>query len=134
MAVAYLQTSTKTVFSLSPQLSAERNDLFELAERRQLEVERLHGEWQTLSRQLAEANEEKCRALVAAEDVKSAEVSLQYRERRMEEEREYLNGQVRALTEELARKNEEVMAARDLPNTVPFLDSFVYRDFESNKD
>ena len=106
---------------LSPQLSAERNDLFELAERRQLEVERLHGEWQTLSRQLAEANEEKCRALVAAEDVKSAEVSLQYRERRMEEEREYLNGQVRALTEELARKNEEVMAARDVPNTVPFL-------------
>ena len=33
------------------------------------------------------------RALVAAEDVKSAEVSLQYREKRMEEEREYLNGQ-----------------------------------------
>ena len=94
------------------QLSAERNDLFELAERRQLEVERLHGEWQTLSKQLAEANEDKCRALVAAEDVKSAEVSLQYREKRMEEEREYLNGQVRALTEELARKNEEVMAAR----------------------
>ena len=52
------------------------------------------------------------RALVAAEDVKSAEVSLQYREKRMEEEREYLNGQVRALTEELSRKNEEVMAAR----------------------
>ena len=58
-----------------PQLSAERNDLFDLAERRQLEVERLHGEWQTLGKQLAEANEEKCRALVAAEDVKSAEVS-----------------------------------------------------------
>ena len=30
---------------------------------------------------------------MAAEDVKSAEVSLQYREKRMEEEREYLNGQ-----------------------------------------
>jgi nucleoprotein TPR len=94
------------------QLSAERNDLFELAERRQQEVERLHAEWQTLSKQLGEANEEKCRALVASEDVKSKEVSLQYRERRMEEEREYLNSQVRTLTEELTRKNEESMGVR----------------------
>ena len=42
----------------------------------------------------------------------SPQVSLQYREKRMEEEREYLNVQVRSLNKELAKKNEEVMAAR----------------------
>ena len=40
------------------------------------------------------------------------QVSLQYREKRMEEEREYLNVQVRSLNKELAEKSEEVMAAR----------------------
>ncbi len=94
------------------QLSAERNDLIALAERRQEEVERLGRERQALSKQVEEANAAKCNALVKAEEVKSKEVSLRYREKRLEEEREFLTTQHSALTEELRKKSEEALALR----------------------
>ena len=47
-----------------------------------------------------------------AEEVESKELSLKYREKRMEEEREYLGAQVAALTEETRKKNDENISLR----------------------
>lgn len=94
------------------QLGEERNDLFALAERRQAEIDRVHEDWRSLSKQLEEANAARCGALVKAEEVESKELSLRYREKRMEEERQYLQGQVTALDTELRQRNEENIALR----------------------
>ncbi len=114
------------------QLTVERNDLCALAERRQQEIERVRTEGQAISKQLEEvvtqfvidsvflfllyhsvqANVAKCEALVKAEDLSSREVSLQYREKRMADEKEFLEGQAKSLMSELNRRNEENIALK----------------------
>ena len=49
---------------------------------------------------------------MGAEDVISREAALVFKERRMNEEREYLTSQIGSLTTDLARKNEEVLRVR----------------------
>ncbi len=61
---------------------------------------------------LEEANASKCEALVKAEELQSREVSLEYREKRMKEEREFMELQVASLNEEISRKTEESIALR----------------------
>ena len=101
------------------QLKAERDDLFELAERRQTEISNLNKDWQNMSAELREANNAKFEAILKAEDVASKEVTLQYKEKRMEEEREYLNNQISTLTDELHIKNDEIInAKRDQIGTI----------------
>ena len=46
------------------------------------------------------------------EETASKEVSLEYREKRMAEERDYLTAQLTALNKELAEKNEELASLR----------------------
>ncbi|XP_040583624.1 nucleoprotein TPR [Lepeophtheirus salmonis] len=87
--------------------SSERSDLADLAERRQKEIDRLNAEWKSLSEQLIAANNAKCEALVRAEEVESKEVSLKYKEERMEEERTYLNKTITDLKLEIEASHEE---------------------------
>lgn len=94
----------------------ERNDLTRILQRRDTEVERLTASDAALSQQLRAAIDAKCEALALNDDVQSKELSLQYREKRIEQERTLLNSQIAGLTEEVNRLTSELQTVR-LNNT-----------------
>ncbi|GBP80228.1 Nucleoprotein TPR [Eumeta japonica] len=94
----------------------ERNDLTRIIQRRDAEIERLTASEGTLSSQLRAAIDAKCEALALNDEIQSKELSLQYREKRMEQERVLLNSQITSLTEEVNRLTSELQTVR-LNNT-----------------
>lgn len=94
----------------------ERNDLIRIVQRRDTEIERLTSNNSALSQQLRAAIDAKCEALALNDDIKSKELSLQYREKRIEQERTLLNAQIAGLTEEVNRLTSELQTGR-LNNT-----------------
>ncbi|XP_045784388.1 nucleoprotein TPR-like [Maniola jurtina] len=96
----------------------ERNDLTRILERRDTEIERLTANQISLSRQLRAAIDSKCEAEMLAlnDEIQSKELSLQYREKRLDQERVLLNSQITALTEEVNRLTMELQTIR-LNNT-----------------
>ena len=88
---------------------AERDDLAGLSERRQADIERLHGDLKNLTDQLGQANNARCEAQVKVEEIESKEVNLAYREKRLEEEREFLKSQITMLQTEVEKRSEEVL-------------------------
>jgi len=91
---------------------AERDDLAGLSERRQGDIERLHGDLKNMTEQLGQANNARCEAQVKVEEVESKEVNLAYREKRLEEEREFFKSQISMLQTEVEKRSEEVLQAR----------------------
>lgn len=94
------------------QLQGERNDVIGMAERRLTEIERLQKEVQSLSNQLLEANNAKCEAIVKVEEIASKEIVLEYKEKRIQEEREYMNAQIQTLSSQLSQTNDEIIRVR----------------------
>ncbi|XP_075979223.1 nuclear basket protein megator isoform X2 [Anticarsia gemmatalis] len=94
----------------------ERNDLTRILQRRDAEVERLTASETALSQQLRAAIDAKCEALAQNDEIQSKELSLQYREKRIEQERTLLNSQIAGLTEEVNRLTSELQTVR-LNNT-----------------
>ncbi|CAH2039614.1 unnamed protein product, partial [Iphiclides podalirius] len=90
----------------------ERNDLTRILERRESEIERLIANETSLSQQLRAAIDSKCEALALNDEIQSRELSLQYREKRIEQERTLLNSQISSLTEEVNRLTSELQAQR----------------------
>ena len=76
------------------------------------QLKRMEEERQVLNRELSNANSAKCDALIRAEEVKSKEVSLSYREQRLENEREAMQRQIISLTEELNAATKQVSDAK----------------------
>lgn len=94
----------------------ERNDLTRIVQRRDAEIGRLTSSEASLSQQLRAAIDAKCEALALNDEVQSKELSLQYREKRIEQERTLLNSQIAGLTEEVNRLTSELQTLR-LNNT-----------------
>ncbi|XP_068618609.1 nucleoprotein TPR-like isoform X2 [Battus philenor] len=94
----------------------ERNDLTRILERRDAEIERLIANETSISQQLRAAIDSKCEALALNDEIQSKELSLQYREKRIEQERTLLNSQISSLTEEVNRLTSELQTQR-LNNT-----------------
>ncbi|XP_014207653.1 nucleoprotein TPR [Copidosoma floridanum] len=76
------------------------------------ELERLKTEITALSSQLESAIIAKCQALAIAEEVKSQEISLDFREKRIEQERILFSQQISSLEEELTKKTNELHNVR----------------------
>ncbi|XP_052741772.1 nucleoprotein TPR isoform X2 [Bicyclus anynana] len=90
----------------------ERNDLTRIVERRNVEVERLIANEKSLTQQLHAAVESKCKALALNDEIQSKEMALQYREKRLDQERVLLNSQISALSEEVTRLTSELQSVR----------------------
>lgn len=94
----------------------ERNDLTRILQRRDAEIERLTAAETSLSQQLRAAIDSKCEALALNDEIQNKELSLQYREKRLDQERVLLNSQITALSEEVNRLTSELQTVR-LNNT-----------------
>ncbi|XP_011301181.1 nucleoprotein TPR [Fopius arisanus] len=90
----------------------ERDTLQLQAERRDHEVERLHTELNSLSAQLQSAVAAKCQALAESEEIKSRELNLDYKEKRLEQERNLMCQQMSSLEVELSKKTSELQTTR----------------------
>ncbi|XP_020297083.1 nucleoprotein TPR-like isoform X2 [Pseudomyrmex gracilis] len=90
----------------------EANALQMQVERRDTETERLRAELSSLSTQLQAAIASKCQALTETEEIRSREMILDFKEKRLEQERVLLNQQMAGLEEELAKRTSELQAAR----------------------
>lgn len=90
----------------------ERDSLTKMLERRNTEIERLQTDVTTLSGQLNSAVNSKCEALAKMEEVSSMKLTVEYKERHMEQERAFLNNQIKNLTEDLRKRDSELQNLR----------------------
>ncbi|EFA01249.2 nucleoprotein TPR isoform X2 [Tribolium castaneum] len=90
----------------------ERDEHLQMLQRRDSEIERLQADLSTLTKQLEGAVNAKCEALAQADEVASMKLRLEYREKRMEQERQLLNSQIETLTEDLNARTEELLNMR----------------------
>ncbi|XP_056597198.1 nucleoprotein TPR [Triplophysa dalaica] len=90
------------------EIEAENRELSRLLEKRSQEVENLSEDLKTLNDKLAETNTVKMELQFKLDELQSSEVSIQYRERRMEQEKELLQNQNTWLNSELKSKTDEV--------------------------
>lgn len=80
-----------------------------MAERRNTETERLQIDVQNLHDQLKAAISAKCQALVENNEIDSLKLQLEYKERRLDQERVLLRNQVDTLTQNLNDCTEELL-------------------------
>ncbi|XP_012263360.2 nucleoprotein TPR isoform X2 [Athalia rosae] len=90
----------------------ERDALQLQVERRDAELERAHTELTTLSAQLQAAVTAKCQALADTEEIRSREMTLDYKEKRLEKEQVLLSQQLANLEAELAKRISELQNLR----------------------
>lgn len=90
----------------------ERDEHRKMIQRRNAEVERLQADITTLTKQLEAAVNAKCEALAQADEVASMKLTLEYREKRIEQERTLFTRQIESLTEDLNQRTEELLNMR----------------------
>ncbi|XP_077279406.1 nuclear basket protein megator [Temnothorax americanus] len=90
----------------------EANALQLQVERRDTEVERMRTELSSLSSQLQTAIATKCQTLADTEEIRSREMTLDFKEKRLEQERVLLSQQMANLEEELSKRTSELQTAR----------------------
>ncbi|XP_055692599.1 nucleoprotein TPR isoform X2 [Lutzomyia longipalpis] len=90
----------------------ERDSLLKMVERRDGELERQSHDIATLQGQLQAAIAAKCEALAKMDDIESKEISLNFKEKRMEQEKEMLTSQIVTLREDLNRNIAEMQTIR----------------------
>ncbi|KAI4485336.1 hypothetical protein M0804_006841 [Polistes exclamans] len=90
----------------------ERDTLQLQVERRDFEIERMRTELSSLGTQLQTAVAAKCQALAEAEEVHSRDMTLDFKEKRLEQERTLFSQQIAGLEEELSKRTAELQATR----------------------
>ncbi|XP_055705206.1 nucleoprotein TPR isoform X3 [Phlebotomus papatasi] len=90
----------------------ERDSLLKMVERRNGEVERQKSDISALENQLQAAIAAKCEVLAKMDDIESKEASLNFKEKRMDQEKEMLNNQIVTLREDLNRNIAEMQTIR----------------------
>ena len=76
---------------------AERDDISGVSERRQEEIERLHTKVKDLTEERDQAVSLRCEAQARLEDLQSKEINIEFREKRLAEERTFLESQIQML-------------------------------------
>ena len=90
----------------------ERDTLLNSVERKTIEIERLQADVRSLEQKLKSANTTKCEALARLEEIQSKEVSLDFKQKRMDKELEMRDNQIRKLTEDLNRTLNDLQNVR----------------------
>ncbi|XP_011695258.1 PREDICTED: nucleoprotein TPR-like [Wasmannia auropunctata] len=90
----------------------EANALQLQVERRDTEIERMRTDLSSLSSQLQTAIASKCQTLAETEEIRSREMTLDFKEKRLDKERMLLSQQMAGLEEELAKRTSELQTAR----------------------
>ncbi|KAK6308858.1 hypothetical protein J4Q44_G00203210 [Coregonus suidteri] len=104
-------TSEQAQFSKAKdELESEKRELVHTLERRSQEVDYLSEDLQRLNDKVAEVNATKMGLQLKLDELESSEVNIKYREKRMEQEKELLQGQTAWLNGELKAKSEELLA------------------------
>ncbi|RLU20480.1 hypothetical protein DMN91_007090 [Ooceraea biroi] len=93
-------------------ITDDTNALQLQVERRDTEIERMRIELSSLSSQLQAAIAAKCQTLADTEEIRSREMTLDFKEKRLEQERVLLSQQMAGLEEELAKRTSELQTAR----------------------
>lgn len=92
------------------ELEGEKRELVRILEWRASEIENLNDEVKQLSEKLMEASTSKMALQVKLNELEAAEVSIKYKEKRLEQERELLQGQISWLNIELKSKSEDLLS------------------------
>ncbi|NXF36642.1 TPR protein, partial [Nyctibius bracteatus] len=101
------------------ELEAEKRDLVRTSERRSQEVEHLNEDVKRLNEKLTEANTEKVKLQLKLDELQTSDVSVKYREKRLEQEKELLQNQNTWLNTELKAKTDELLhTAREKGNEI----------------
>ncbi|XP_039582311.1 nucleoprotein TPR isoform X4 [Passer montanus] len=101
------------------ELEAEKRDLVRTTERRSQEVEHLNEDVKRLNEKLTEANTEKAKLQLKLDELQTSDVSMKYREKRLEQEKELLLNQNTWLNAELKAKTDELLhTAREKGNEI----------------
>lgn len=93
-------------------VAEERDSLLKLIERQKSELDRLQEEIHSYQQQLKNAISSKCEAIAKVDEIESQKVALDFKERRMEQERAMLHNQIRTLTDDLNRNISELQSIR----------------------
>ncbi|KAG8436525.1 hypothetical protein GDO86_007580 [Hymenochirus boettgeri] len=114
-----LETSNDRLVALQSQITrtkdsveAEKRDLVRTNERRAQEIEHLNDDIKRLSDKLKEANTAKVELQLKLDEIQSSEVSVKYREKRLEQEKELLQSQNTWLNNELKCKTDELLSVQ----------------------
>uniref|UniRef100_A0A4W5PJ12 Nucleoprotein TPR n=1 Tax=Hucho hucho TaxID=62062 RepID=A0A4W5PJ12_9TELE len=107
--IGYLLTAAQ-LCKAKNELEAEKRELVRTLERRSQEVDYLNEDLQRLNDKVAEVNASKMGLQLKLDELESSEVNIKYREKRMEQEKELLQGQTAWLNAELKAKSEELLA------------------------
>ncbi|KAJ9578533.1 hypothetical protein L9F63_005262 [Diploptera punctata] len=95
----------------------ERDNLQKMVDRRNTELRRLQDDLRALNSQLRAAVDAKCEAIAKFEGIQSQQVTLDFKEKHMNKEQEFLKKQIQTLTEDLNKHASELMNARREHNT-----------------
>uniref|UniRef100_A0A8C5Q972 Nucleoprotein TPR n=1 Tax=Leptobrachium leishanense TaxID=445787 RepID=A0A8C5Q972_9ANUR len=110
----YNKSSTNSLHSqltrANESIEAEKRDLVRTNERRAQELEHLNDDIKRLNDKLKEANVAKLELQLKLDELQSSEVSVKYREKRLEQEKELLLSQNTWLNKELRSKTDELLA------------------------
>uniref|UniRef100_A0A182VRS0 Nucleoprotein TPR n=1 Tax=Anopheles minimus TaxID=112268 RepID=A0A182VRS0_9DIPT len=94
------------------QALAERDTMDSALKRKELEVDRLHYDVLELEKKIKSANAAKCEALTKLEEIVSKEHSLDFKEKRMDQELSMRDNQIARLTQDLDQTLRELQAIR----------------------
>ncbi|XP_065601621.1 nucleoprotein TPR isoform X4 [Cyrtonyx montezumae] len=91
------------------ELEAEKRDLVRTSERRSQEVEHLNEDVKRLNEKLTEVNTERVKLQLKLDELQTSDITVKYREKRLEQEKELLQSQNAWLNSELKAKTDELL-------------------------
>ncbi|XP_049284268.1 nucleoprotein TPR isoform X2 [Anopheles funestus] len=94
------------------QALAERDTMDSALKRKELEVDRLHYDVLELEKKIKSANAAKCEALTKLEEIGSKEHSLEFKEKRMDQELTMRDNQIARLSQDLDQTLRELQVIR----------------------
>ncbi|XP_051730318.1 translocated promoter region b, nuclear basket protein isoform X2 [Ctenopharyngodon idella] len=107
---AKLESQQNELSKAKDELEAEKRELVRTLERRSQEMEHQSEDLKHLNDRLMEVNAEKMQLQLKLDGSEASEVSIKYKEKRMEQEKDLLQGQVTWLNTELKAKSEELLS------------------------
>ncbi|XP_076007357.1 translocated promoter region b, nuclear basket protein [Genypterus blacodes] len=104
-------SSDQTVLSKAKEeLETEKRELLRTLEKRSLEVQHLNDDFRQLNDRMVDVSSSKMGLQSKVDELEAAEVNIKYKEKRMEQEKELLQGQITWLNKELKAKSEELLS------------------------
>ncbi|XP_056337512.1 translocated promoter region b, nuclear basket protein isoform X2 [Danio aesculapii] len=105
-----LESEQNDLSKAKDELEAEKRELVRTLERRSQEMEHQSEDLKRLNDRLVEVSAEKMQLQLKLEESETSEVSIKYKEKRMEQEKGLLQSQVTWLNTELKAKSEELLS------------------------